>query len=190
MSVSKKERTAPEETAQSADRKTGMVCATRDNIRSHEEEVKHLKDRILIGGNLFIRRFAQIERGDNSDAPRIVAEVWDELALICSRDQLSSLGNLVNDFLRTGDKAIAKRDDLPAADPCMDLFVHIDEKDVSIALVFEEDLGFDFPIIELTDQAGSKFSLWIDPKQVRTIHALLDKFISAQNVVEEVVRGA
>ena len=112
----------------------------------------------------------------------------DELALICSRDQLSSLGNLVSDFLRTGDKAIAKSDDLPAADPRMDLFVHIDEKDVSIALVFEEDFGYDLPIIEIEDHAGSKFSLLIDSKQARKIHALLDKFINAQNVMEDVVR--
>ena len=49
----------------------------KKNISPNEplKDAKHLKDRILIGGNLFIRRFAQIERGDNSDAPRIVAEV-------------------------------------------------------------------------------------------------------------------
>jgi len=187
MSVSKKERTAPEETAQGVSLTTDVVCATRDNIRSHAEEVKHLKNRIVIGGNLFIRRLAQVQRGDNSDVTEIIADVWYELALTCSKDQLDSLGNLINDFLRTGDRAIAKRDDLPAADPHMDLFVHIDEADVSIALVFEEDLGFDFPAIELTDQAGSKFSLQIDSKQVRTIHALLDKFITAQNMRDEIM---
>ena len=187
MSVSKKERTAPEETAQGVSLTTDVVCATRDSIRSHAEEVKHLKDRIVIGGNLFIRRLAQVQRGDNSDVTEIIADVWDELALTCSKDQLDSLGNLINDFLRTGDKAIAKGDDLPAADPRMDLFVHIYEKDVSIALVFEEDQGFDFPTIELTDQAGSKFSLQIDSKQAKRIHALLDKFITAQNMRDEIM---
>ena len=189
MSALKKERAASEETAQSAGGKTGMVVTTKDSISSHAEECKRLKNRILIGGNLFIRRLDQVGRGDNSDVTSIIAEVWDELALICSRDHLALLGNLINDFLRTGDKAIAKGDDLPAADPCMDLFVHIDEKDVSISLVFEEDFGYDLPAIEIEDHAGSKFSLLIDSKQVRTIHALLDKFILAQNAMEEVVRG-
>lgn len=189
MSALKKERAASEETAQSAGGKTGMVVTTKDSISSHAEECKRLKNRIVIGGNLFIRKLAQVERGDNSDVTRIVADVWDELALTCSRDRLALLGNLINDFLRTGDKAIAKKDDLPAADPHMDLFVHIDGKDVSISLYFEEDHGFDFPAIEIEDQADSKFSLQIDSKQARRIHALLDKFISAQNVMEEVVRG-
>lgn len=189
MTVSKKERAASEETAQSAGGKTGMVVTTKDSIGSHAEECKRLENRILIGGNLFIRKIAQVQRGDNSDVTRIVAEVWDELALTCSRGQLVSLGNLINDFLRNGDRAIAKKDDLPVADPHMDLFVHIDEADVSISLYFEEDHGFDFPAIEIEDQVGSKFSLQVDSKQARKIHTLLDKFISAQNAMEEVVRG-
>ena len=64
MSVSKKERTASEKTVQGVSLTTDAVYATRDNIRSHAEEVKHLKDRILIGGNLFIRRLDQVQRGD------------------------------------------------------------------------------------------------------------------------------
>lgn len=127
--------------------------------------------------------------GENENKARIILDVGTELALSFTKEQLTELKDMVNDYLDNGMSRIMKGQSKNKVN--MDVSLEIGTCDTSISLgpggMTYDEAPYSLEL-RVQDSRGNRFELGLDLDQARTIHSIFSKYVQAQDMIAEVLQ--